>query len=191
MSTKRPSPDWQTLLTAGGFLGDALAYALGYREAADVLVEQIAAGHRYATLVYPICYCYRHCLELLLKIAIKELIRADTEDHERLLKTVDTTHDLQLLCQRYREGLALWDAQIEQDEWDAINWFHRTDPHAQTFRYAVDRHGARSFPKEVTFDVTEVHQRAHTAIDLLCGTIDWIDDCKRASDYYDSRDGFP
>jgi hypothetical protein len=46
--------------------GGGLVYALGYRTAADALIERVA-GMDQDALVYPIVFCYRQYLELLLK----------------------------------------------------------------------------------------------------------------------------
>ena len=47
-------------------------YVIGYKEAADKLVENIMDTPRYQdTLVFPICFLYRQYIELRLKELIK------------------------------------------------------------------------------------------------------------------------
>lgn len=181
MDRERSSGNWQAILSAGGLVGDALVYALGYRQAADVLVEQVNEGHRYDGLIYPICFCYRHCIELLLKIAVKELVAPDTDEHRALLQGIDATHNLRTLCERYQQGLALWKETVDATESDAVMWFYRVDPNAETFRFATNTAGARFWPEEVHFDVNEVRKRAHVVIDLLLGTIAWVDEHKQTA----------
>src|SRR5262249_24697744 len=47
--------------------GPWLAYALGYRLAAESLIDKILNGGGKCELVYPAIFCYRHFLELELK----------------------------------------------------------------------------------------------------------------------------
>jgi len=132
-----------------------------------------------------LCQYYRHCIELLLKIAIAELVSPTDAEHH-LLDGLDRIHNLEKLSERYRDGLATWQQGVDAEAWDALMWFHGIDANAQTFRYAVDTRGVRTFTQEVTFDVNDVQRRATTAIMYLSGTINWVDECKRAApDYRD------
>jgi hypothetical protein len=48
-------------------------HAIGYRRAADALVEQVAQTHSDQDFfVYPIVFCYRQYLELMLKADLRE-----------------------------------------------------------------------------------------------------------------------
>ena len=64
-------PDWR--MNACVNWGGGTLYSDGYKTAADTLVNQVAAD-RYTsdTLVYPIVFCYRQYLELLLKALLEE-----------------------------------------------------------------------------------------------------------------------
>lgn len=185
--------DWRTLLVAGGFPGgDALSYALGYREAADVLVEQVKQGHRYEALIYPIFYCYRHSIELLLKVALTEIIGEDgrrSPKLKHLLHKLNDTHNLEDLGRRLREAYQTLKTEWAPEVWEALMWLHSIDTNAQTFRYARDRRGTPSFPEEVTYDVDDLERRMTNVIQDLLGTIDWIDDLNMgvpSDDYYEN-----
>ncbi|HSW17217.1 MAG TPA: hypothetical protein VLJ86_08330, partial [Ramlibacter sp.] len=67
-------PDWRNRAMLMHGWGDRwVVYAEGYREAADIVVDRIKAGHGHQDfLVYPVMFLYRQFLEL----AIKGLIRS-------------------------------------------------------------------------------------------------------------------
>jgi hypothetical protein len=65
--------DWETLASIGGADWDGfLLYAQSYKEAADIVVEQIeSAGRRQDSIVYAIMFLYRHYIELMIKGLIR------------------------------------------------------------------------------------------------------------------------
>ncbi len=116
-------------------------YAIGYKEAADLLVANIENGRRMQdTLVYPILFLYRQYLEL----ALKELIR-----DARILQDIDEpfpkTHridELWKICQTLLQ-------QVSSDEpidclteiGRLIGEFSGVDPTSMAFRYPEDKEG--------------------------------------------------
>ena len=112
-------------------------YTIGYKQAADVLVEYIKARQRHQdSLVFPIVFLYRQYLELRLKQLIK--------DGNHLLDRADDfedTHNLEKLwgdCKSVLKGI---EPKPEKKELDAIggliSQFRKIDPDSSSFRYSV------------------------------------------------------
>ena len=133
-------------------------YAIGYKEAADLLVANIENGGRMQdTLVYPILFLYRQYLEL----AIKELIR-----DARILRDIDEpfpkTHridELWKICQTLLQ-------QVSSDEpidylteiRRLIGEFSTVDPTSMAFRYPEDKDGNPSLPGMRNIDLRNVRE---------------------------------
>jgi hypothetical protein len=151
-------------------------YALGYKDAADLLVSHIEdGGRRQDTLVYPILFLYRQYLEL----ALKELIR-----DARILEDIDEpfpkTH---LIDELWRIAQALLQ-QLSSDEpidyleeiGRLIGEFSKVDPTSMAFRYPEDRDGNPSLlgishinlrnVKEVIGKIAIILDGASTHIDV-------------------------
>jgi hypothetical protein len=115
-------------------------YIEGYRLAAEFLIERIAdTGFDQDFLVYPICFLYRHYVELSLKDIIgtgQELVDEDSAP--------PGGHELRRLWAKAR-------IHIEREFSGEISQLNRadelvaelagTDPTSQTFRYRVDNRG--------------------------------------------------
>lgn len=113
-------------------LSDTSFAAVGYKDAADSLVEIPNAQGRNDALVFPIIFCYRQYLELRLKSIAESIRDFSGEDFRR-------THDL----------LALWkpivrhhDEQIGEEDAEAfaavtacLSEINALDPRASSFRY--------------------------------------------------------
>ena len=121
-----------------------LTYALGYKEAADRLVEQLEAQRRHQDLlVYPIVYLYRHYLE----VAIKGLVR---QAQTLLGNSVEipakhTIADLWTTCSALLERVSPGDSVEEQRQIGRLlREFATVDPTSTAFRYPVDLKGNQS-----------------------------------------------
>jgi hypothetical protein len=121
-------------------------YAVGYKEAADVLVSYVEdRGRHQDTFVYPIVFLYRQYLELALKDFIRDARRLE-DIHEPLPKT-HRIDELWCLCCKLLFEIAPGDpggylteiARLVQE-------FSNVDPISTAFRYPEDREGAPSLP---------------------------------------------
>lgn len=117
----------------GWILSEFSIAAVGYKEAADILIEVLAQRRRDDSLVLPIVFCYRQYIELRLK-ALTETIRVFTGDEFK------RTHDLTTLWSPLRERLL--DDGFEEGEQRAlaavdtcIAELNGMDPGATVFRY--------------------------------------------------------
>lgn len=124
---------------------DIDAYAIGYKQAADFLVEHVSAERRNQdTLVYPIVFLYRQHLELRLK----QLIGMGNTLLEAPIKDKNLHHGLIPLWKQCRDILEqIHPNENTNDFNDAeknIVEIDLVDPLSTAFRYPVDKKGKPS-----------------------------------------------
>ncbi|HLG46308.1 MAG TPA: hypothetical protein VKY24_08715 [Reyranella sp.] len=110
------------------------AQAIGYREAAETLLDAVIAGehHTSKTLLHPILFLYRHSIELRLKGLINEY-GSDL---------APTRHELDALYAAAKQVIQRYAPNTYFDKVDRIiAELHAIDPNSQTFRYATTRKG--------------------------------------------------
>jgi hypothetical protein len=138
-----PAADWWHNACLNYLPDQLCAYADGYKEAADAVVEH-ALEHQYHldTFVYPILFLYRHHLELRLK----ELIQNGGFLLGRRTK-VPRDHRLDNLwapCRRILEK-AWPESRAELKSIDrCIREFSRVDPSSEAFRYSRTKCGKKT-----------------------------------------------
>lgn len=117
---------------AGCVIADISLTAIGYKEAADILVESLVGGRNDA-LVLPILFCYRQYLELQLKALTQAGGALFGEDFRR-------THDLGILWKPLKTRILSEIIDGEEREVlavveECILEMNVVDQHAQAFRY--------------------------------------------------------
>lgn len=119
-------------------LVDKRSYSDGFKDAVEILTSgilNIRSKGQIDTLIYPICFCARHHIELFLKNQI-ELISNMRKIAPSI--NVGATHDLLLLWEAFQDiALATderFDASINSIE-EYVRDFAEIDPTGQTFRY--------------------------------------------------------
>lgn len=163
--------DWQHNACVDCYTPTLGSYAAKFKDAADVLVRQAAAGD--ATLdsvIIPIVFLYRHYLELTLKEIIRfgrEVVGTGkgypTNEHD-LTKLWKET--LSLLTQHYGPQVPPETANITP----CIEDLHAYDPRSFSFRYPTDKHG-QPYLKEVRHinirNLYEVMERLASFLDCI------------------------
>lgn len=142
-SKAAPNPDWylNACLNMGG--GDWDAYAMGYKQARDILVQYVIDYNRdQDLLVYPIVFLYRQYLELRLK----ELIFVGSRLLDNDAK-IPRTHDLVQLWRQVRTNIeSVWPDSDTQGHLKAIEVRMKelcdVDSGSVVFRYPEDKDGA-------------------------------------------------
>ena len=128
--------------------GGTVVYMAGYRRAGDILVTEVRRSrHEADALVYPIVFCYRQYLELLLKDTLAEARR-----YFDMSETVPPKHSLMLFWRPLRRLIAQrWpESEDEMDSvQDALRQFDSVDRLSFAFRYASTPKGDPSLPKEM------------------------------------------
>lgn len=132
---------WKLNACIGGH-DSADAYVCGYANAAKLLARiVICSGRGMDTLVYPIVYLYRHCLEIQLKSLIRSgtYISGTTIDAE--LDEVLGNHNLMNLWNRFQpffqeiSGHNKDFDSVKKGMESCINQIHMIDPASFAFRY--------------------------------------------------------
>jgi len=111
--------------------------ALGYKYAADILVEELGKETPYGKqdyLVYPIAYCYRQYLELRLKEIIQVSGRAYPKRHD-LLYLWNKALPIMQRSSQFFDAEELVAVEEKLKEFDVI------DPKSEAFRYSTDGKG--------------------------------------------------
>jgi hypothetical protein len=139
-------------------------YAVGYKKAADLLVQRLAenkhARSDLDTLVYPILFLYRQYLELRLKQLIIKLQRFLGDKSE-----VQITHRIEKLWKTLKALMERANQEIGNEEdlsqlfvqiEEYINIYSRLDPTSEAFRYPVTKDNAPSLPNESHISVGQL-----------------------------------
>lgn len=122
-------------------------YAEGYKKAADIIVQRIQeTGWDQDYLVFPVCFLYRHYLELQLKHLI-HLGRQLVEGRSGFPQG----HNIKKLWAECRPLLEKAFPGTEKEYLDpvedSINEFDSIDRSSEEFRYPQDRNGKRTLPR--------------------------------------------
>ncbi|MFC1834352.1 hypothetical protein ACFL2Q_06425 [Thermodesulfobacteriota bacterium] len=136
-------------------------YAMGFKEAADLLVNHVEEGGiSQDFLVYPVGFLYRHYLEL----AMKDLIRLGRE-LQYIDEPVPRTHNIQRLwgiCRQVLLSAFPDDPTEELDEIERlIDELSRGDPKSTAFRYPEETSGSLSLPGIDLINLSGLRQTVH------------------------------
>jgi len=180
------APDWW--MNACVNYGGGLMYAIGYRTGGDALVERVAQTHSEQDfLVYPIVFCYRQYLELVLKADLREARAALGVSTPRPKRDPLDDHPLMPLWQELRPLIERrWpDGGPEPDHVeDALRQFDTVDRRSFAFRYPTGKRGEPSLPDHMLRinlrNLAEVVARIGA---FLEGTLDAFDADRQAADY--------
>jgi hypothetical protein len=152
-------------------------YANGYFIAADILTRHAQDDRLDRNfLALPICYLYRHNLELQLKELIAVGQRVVRPINEKL-----NHHRIKRLWAIARELLR--DAAPEKPEPkefrkvdELIDHINTVDDDGQAFRFPTKMNGDRSLSTVTEIDLDALRETANSVTLLLWGCIDWLDD---------------
>jgi hypothetical protein len=151
-------------------------YAIGFREAADRLVNGLQADEMASTpgaaLVYPILFCYRHYLELDLKGLISSVLwwsyafsDIDQDTLQKGEKRASKEHRLKTLWETLKKlhpGCDAWAADQDRNAFEALLFeVDRHDPSSQAARYPIDIRGNQTLAALTVVDVGIVKAGVH------------------------------
>lgn len=185
----RPAPfsEWRRNAVIGASLSNEVVYAVGFKEAGDGLVEACTQDRgSLDALFYPICYCYRHYVELELKRLIvmaedlHELLEvcgaARGQLHTRVAGELHQTHSLERLLNLLVERFELvCDEPFSDSVKSTIIELHNFDPTSETFRYAYRRDGSASIPDYQHVDIANIRDRIEEVDGFFSGMDGWMD----------------
>jgi len=141
----------------------------GFKFAADLLVE--APGSKRNSLVYPVCYLYRHCLELWLKHLI---VMAEGYLRQDLLGKKIKNHDLAELWKICRAGLKKanpgderWSKESFDEVEECIDALASFDEKGEVFRYDVNTRGERWQLAMRSVDLEKMRKAVSSVVDIF------------------------
>ena len=157
--------NWQHHALLGWQRGRPHGPISGYREAAEVLAERMAAS-RYGIdrLVYPFVQCWRHHVELALKDLLNDLLRLNgrpevSRTHHRINNLWQETRPLIVTSHGDGSDLTYVGRILDQ--------LAEMDPDGQEFRYHLRRDGTPTLPGIDRLDVPAFHE-------AMLGTSDFL-----------------
>jgi hypothetical protein len=159
------------------FMGiDFNAYAVGYKQAADFLVERVKRTRRHQdTLVYPIAFLYRQFIELRLK----ELICVGSNLLDILRSNKKQTHEIFLLWKECRNILEKVHPDENREDFDEIEkyiqQYAQIDPQSTAFRYPTDKKGKPSLKGLKQINLRNLAEIMEKVASLLDGASEEID----------------
>jgi hypothetical protein len=146
---------------------DLYDYAKGYFDATQIILANVKDGGVLIDLVvYPICFDFRHAIELYLKYVITDLAKAKGsahkfKTHHTLLKNWKVAKHLLKDIETSEEDIALFDKVIACVE--------EVDPNGQIFRYPENIKGDKHLQEWASINLaiietynTKVAEIAHT-----------------------------
>ena len=143
----------------GGFGDWFLAYAMGYKMAADAAVDAVRAREATADLAgYAVLYLYRHYVEVMLKGLISQGQRL-FGNGAAYPNYPTNTHDIEKLWKQCRPLLEKAFPEDKKADTDAVEKcmgeFATLDPGdpGETFRYGEDKFGRRTITKALYVDL--------------------------------------
>lgn len=171
------------------------AYINGYYEAAKILADTALKSSSKNILFYPICFNYRHYVELHLKSLIElteelylkmELLGyAKGVLHKTSEKNLDEVHSIEVLFGYFEKRLNL--VTVNNEVFDTnirkyIMQLHSIDSDGQIFRYHLRTNKQESFPASQQYDLKNISDRMEEVNKLLFGVDTWIDHYIEISD---------
>ena len=168
--------DWEAEAKLGESWHPLLAYAMGYKEAADTVVEAVIAKKCPPDSVgYAVCFLYRHFIELMLKglINLGTMLEERREDYPR-------DHSIYALWTKCRPLLELAFPNGEKVDTDAVENCIREmatlDPSGEAFRYAEDKKGRPTLRQPVQLDLANMRDVMDRMSGFLGGSYDALDE---------------
>lgn len=152
---------WQKNLSEDYY---AFGYIASFKDAGDILVEQKVPD----LFIYPIMFCYRQYLELILKNVYFR--RKTTEEYTDFIKKV--SHDL---CKSWDNVKLLLINDLKKKHIDFIEYvvmyFNKLDPSSYTFRYEYNKEMERNIDDKY-IDTKKVKKSIKKIDDILRYTYD-------------------
>ncbi len=182
---------YEHIATVGGYNNTRYIYINGYyetgKELVNIAINEQVGTYKKDTLFYPICYSYRHYIELHLKsLIIDSETLYDKMDTLGYLKNgtlsnkvsdkIDNTHNLNELFEYFCERLNLVsDEKFPNDIKKYIKQMHDMDKNGQKFRYYIGKNKNINFSKQENYDVNNISKIMEEIHNLLWAVDSWLD----------------
>lgn len=192
---KAPLKDSANNAIIGEHNNPMYAYINGYYEAAKILVETSRNSNSKDILFYPICFNYRHYLELhlksLIELAEELYFKMETLGYAKYIldksseDPLDSVHSIQKLFCYFEKRLKL--VAVNDEVFDPnirkyIMEFHNIDSDGQKFRYHTTKKRQLSFPSPQKYDLKNIETIMQEIKMLLYGVDGWLEHYSEMSD---------
>lgn len=168
------------------------SYAMGYQKATELIFEEMKKGFNkdMDTLIYPLCFNHRHCMEILLKYLY---IKYSGEDDEGLKKFLNSNHNLDKIWKDVKPILEYnMNKMGSKIDIDAIEHYikemDKFDEKSMRMRYPITKQLQANNEEEQRLDFTHFHQKMlefYEAIEKVNEDIDNQVYCQAPQDEYD------
>lgn len=140
---KPQSRNWHRNALVGSYFSDDLGlYVDGFYRAANILVDSLDKGEPSNILVYPVCFLYRHFIEIALKEIISRCLRLDRSGLTRNLRRLLGGHDLgRLLNKADKLVKNSFPTSFSDEVKNTILEIYNIDPGSDFFRYHASKNG--------------------------------------------------
>lgn len=171
------------------------SYAVAYWSAGDILVKNALESNKNKRdgLFYPICFMYRHFIELTLKQLIiyteafyekTEMIGYEYKKYSKPKKQLETTHSLETLLSRLINVLTcLSDEHFDDKIKKIILDFHNVDPLGQVFRYPNKKNHEKSFFQVQNFNIAAIKTAVNKVAQYFMGIDAYLEYYTTVADY--------
>lgn len=188
--------DWHKNAVVGGFYSEPYVLMEGYYEAANILISSALGDGKSARdltfLFHPICFLYRHYIELSLKYLIpkSELLYAILDEigytkgilQEYRKDKLTSVHRLKTLLDWLRERIkSTLGKPLPRGLIEVIEQFDGMDPDGQNFRYSLRTDGQQGMPQQFGADIGVIQRQMESAHSILSGLNDWLEEEIRLS----------
>lgn len=189
---------WYRTAVAGGYYCHPYVFIEGYYKAAEILISSAlidSSGSNNSTfLFHPICYSYRHYIELSLKYLI---IKAEKLYHllemldstrgkiaKSVIPKLTSTHKIKTLSDWLNERIKFISGKgLNREIRDKFIQLDNFDPDGQNFRYPQRTDGTQSLPIQFGWDLEILRKGMEEIHNYLSGIGDWLDnDIREASE---------
>jgi hypothetical protein len=156
----------QNALVGAYFSDDLELFAEGYYRAAALLVSEVDKGEPSNILVYPICFLYRHFVE----IALKEIIARGEMLRHSVQRNKAKNHGLSLdtASKLVKEHLG---SSFSDEAKRTIQEISNIDATSQFFRYTTSRKGNQFIPDHYVIGLGALKKKMVGVHDELMGAI--------------------
>ena len=158
------------------------SYAIGYKRAADRLVQSLESSTSSSddALVLPIAFLYRHYLELLLKVLIREgnKVLGNPPDLPKIHEIDKLWEKLKPILIQVYKPYTPEATEVEAVE-KCIKEFADIDANSQAFRYPVDKNGKsllrdKSYLQNISYINLQHLAEKMAGIDFFLGQSDMM-----------------
>ena len=164
-------------LVGSYFSNDLGLYIDGFYRAASVVVDSLDKGEPSNTLVYPVCFLYRHFIEIALKEIISRCLRLDRSDLTRNVKRLLGEHNLGRLLKKADELVKKhFPTSFSDEVKSTILEIYSVDPGSDFFRYHASKNGHYFLPAHDVIGLGTLKEKMSGIHDELKGALIGLDE---------------